>query len=306
MLKGGIDIANKKLVDILWEYKDGKMERRKMKKDNKEVIYDARYFDNRLPKADRCVKIGHQTLGQAQMYAIKKSEDFGYCEVAEVLQYNVGEVPQEDIVRKWGYMNGHEVDINVDFAAEKEKFIAAAHRKLAKLETTEKEKIMSASDMTSAEVAAATKGKPVTKFSSAAAKGAGKGAGKLATKAAAAAAKPKKVAPSGKGAKPKAKKEPAETVGKPGSLLHSFGLRAGTSRAGMIELMAGNMGKLLPVKEVLKATYGKPDLEKIGALKMVIKGAEEMIRMNKLDCHIARGEDAKGDLTLGLKKGKAA
>ena len=65
--------------DICWEWKNGKMERRNMKKEGKEIFYDARYFDNRLKGADRCVKTGHQALGQAQMFAIRKSEEFGYC-----------------------------------------------------------------------------------------------------------------------------------------------------------------------------------------------------------------------------------
>lgn len=272
-----------------------------MKKEGKEVIYDCRYFDNRLKGEARCVKTGHQTLGQGQMYAIKKSEEFGYCEVAEILQYNVGEVAQEDIVRKWAYMNGQEVDVNVDHAAEKDKFIAAAHKKLAKLETSTKDNEMS--DVTSAEVAKATKGKVVTKVTPAAAKNAGKGA-------TAAAAKAQKVSAPKKASKAPAKKagpkkEAAAPLGKPGSLLASFGARAESNRGNLLTLLCDNVGKLLPVKDVLKATYGTTNLEKISPLRMVIKGAEEMIKMNKLDCHIARGEDAKGDMTLGLKKGKA-
>lgn len=280
-----------------------------VKKEGKEVIYDCRYFDNRLPPKDRLVKTGHQTLGQGQMYAIRKSEDFGYCEVAEVLQYNVGTVPQEDVVKRWAYLNGQEVDINVDYAAEKEKFIAAAHKKLMKLETetqvqaakagkdVTKENEMDNATVTSADVKKATKGKAVTKVGAAAAKNA-----KTTTKAF---QKPNGKAPAKKVA-PKAKKEATAPLGKPGSLLAQFGARAESNRGNMLQLLCDNVGKMLAVKDVLKATYGSPNTEKVGALKMVIKGAEEMIRANKIDCHIARGEDAKGDLTLGIKKGKAA
>lgn len=285
-----------------------------MKKEGKEVIYDARYFDNRLPPKDRCVKSGHQTLGQGQMYAIKKSEEFGYCEVAEILQYNVGTEPQEDIVRKWGYMNGQEVDVTVDFEAEKQKWIAAAHKKLQKLETPDAIKFAMAgkentnmNDVTSADVAKATKGKVVTKITPAAAKNAGKSANGSAAKAQKSGATKKagKATKDGHKKAATAQKAPKAPVGKPGSLLASFGCREGTARAGMVTALCESVGKMIPVKDILKATYGKADLEKISALKMVIKGAEEMIKLNKIDYHIARGEDAKGDLTLGLKKGKA-
>ena len=287
-----------------------------VKKEGKEIFYDARYFDNRLKGADRCVKTGHQTLGSAQMFAIKKSEDFGYCGVAETESSMIGEVPHEEILRRWGYLAGHEVDISKEIEAEKEAAIARAHKKLEvpKLETETQVQAAKAgkdvtkenndmTDVTSADVAKATKGKPVTKVSPAAAKNSGKGA-------TAAAAKAQKAGAAKKGSKAPAKKpavakEAKAPVGKPGSLLHSFGCREGSFRAGMVTILCENVGKMVPIKEVLKATYNTTNLEKIGALKMVIKGAEEMIKLNKIDYHIARGEDAKGDLTLGLKKGKA-
>lgn len=285
-----------------------------VKKEGKEVFYDCRYFDNRLPGKDRCVKTGHQTLGQAQMFAIEKSDQFGYCGIAEVQSYMIGEVPQEDIIRRWGYLAGHEVDISKEVEAEKEQAIARAHKKLQKLETEEqiaaakrgatvtstKENDMS--DVTSTEIAKATKGKVVIKVTPAAAKNAGKGANAAAAKAQKAGAKGKAKAPA---KAPKAKKEAVAPLGKPGSLLASFGARAGSNRGNMLQLLCDNVGKLLPIKDVLKATYGTTNLEKISPLRMVIKGAEEMIKLNKIDAHIARGEDAKGDTTLGLKKGKA-
>lgn len=281
------------------------------KKEGKETIYESRYFDNRLPPKDRMVKNGHQTLGTAQMFAIEKSEKFGYCAVAELLTYNVGEVPQEDIVRKWGYLNGQEVDVTVDFEAEKQKWITATHKRLEKLETdkqiqaaragmdTTKENDMS--DVSSSEVKKATKGKPVTKVPPAAAKGAATTskklkAGKAAANGKGSVAKGKKDA---KGDKPKA---PAKApLGSPGSLLASLELREGSLKGNLAAILCENKGKMVPIKNVIKAVYGNQDLANIAKLQMVIQGVAGRLNRKESPWHIERGEDA-----IGLKAGKKA
>lgn len=112
-----------------------------------------------------------------------------------------------------------------------------------------------------------------------------------------------KAAASAKGTKPVAKETAKETVGTPGSLLASFGLRAGSKRAGFVTILCENKGKMLPVKDVLKATYGSPSLDGIGPLAMVIKGTNDMIRANKIAWHVERAKADNGDITIGLKAG---
>lgn len=278
------------------EFKGGKMTERKQN----EVIYDVRWTDNRQPPKSRIQKYGKSTLGQAQEMAIEMSEKFGYCEIGEIKITFVGEVEQEEILRRWAYLGGQEVELTeADLAARKEVAVKKATKELQPLETVTKETKMT----TSANASAASAGKPVTKVPAAVAANA-KSTGKAAkpVKAAKAQPKAKKAAAAPKKPTPKAEKVP---FGAPGSVLAQFGAREGSFRALCLQELCDNKGKMLPVKQVLKATYGSASEENIGKLNMVLKGVVDMAKANDIAWHLERGKDDKDSLTLGLKAGKA-
>lgn len=269
----------------------------KMAKKDEEIIYECRWFDNREPPKTRIQKTGHQTLGQAQMKGIEMSETFGYAAVAETRLFLVGTVPQEEILRRYEYIDGKEYEVNAeDFQAAKEAAIANAEKRL-KTEVKEKK------DMTSTQVAEASAGKSATKVPPAVAKNA-KTTSKAAkpVKAAKAPAKAKKAAAAPKKATAKVEKT---TFGAPGSVLAQFDAREGTFRAKCLQILCDNKGKMLPVKDVLKATYGSASEDNMGKLNMVLKGVTDMANANEIAWHLERGKDDKDSLTLGLKAGKA-
>lgn len=252
----------------------------------KETLYEARWFDNSIKGKERLVKKGHQTLESAKSEAVSASDKYGYAEAAIFERTMIGETENDVVKERFAFMSGKPVDIKADIEAAKQQAIKEAAKKLqAKPEIQpEKEK---ENTMANTETSA-TASKKVA----------------AAKKTAKKAPVPEKGKKGAAKAPAKVKKPAAEPVGTPGSLLASFGLRAGTARAGLVTCLVENKGKMVPAKELLKATYGSQDIENWGKIGMVIKGAIEMIKLNSIAWHIERGKDDKGDPTVGLKAGK--
>jgi len=249
----------------------------------REKLFETRWNEPKHKVAPVLRKHGHKTMAQAQTQAIAMSIIYGYSQCAEYDRIVVNDVETEEVIKKHGYVAGHEIDLTKDTTKEQAAAISAAQSKL------KSRKISTEKETTMATTSNGTAKKPATSAKKVAEAKPARKTGKPKTSA-------KKPATKGP-------KTPKEAVGAPGSLLASFGLRAGSKRAAFVSLLCENKGKLLPIRQVLKATYGNQDLNGIGPLAMMIKGATDTIKRNKIAWHIERGKDEKGDLTIGLKAG---
>jgi hypothetical protein len=102
--------------------------------------------------------------------------------------------------------------------------------------------------------------------------------------------------------KKKAKKTaPAPKEDKRSKISQEFGARLGTNREKLIEALHGSFGKFVPINQLLKAVFGSMNEENRGALAMVMKGVEVMIKDEKLPYKTDRKKDDKG-LAWGLFK----
>lgn len=268
-----------------------------------EKIYEARCNIPHHSGNPVLQKTGHQTMGDAQMKAIKMSEDYGYAGAAEIIIKKVGETDVEEVGKTYTYINGHEVDPSApDFKEKKDAAIAAATKRN---KTTNKLKGKNMDTQTTAaakapKAPAKTAGKTSAKASldAKSAPGKGKGAGKGKTKPASAAKPAKAKAP-----KKASAKAPRAVVGEPGSLLAKFGAFEGTFKAKLCKWLVDNKGTMQPLAKAVAATYGAAKPETYGPMQMTITGVRDAIVNKEIAWHIERDKDDKGNATIGLKSG---
>ena len=86
------------------------------------------------------------------------------------------------------------------------------------------------------------------------------------------------------------------------AIVEKFAPRPGSNREKALKTLAGKFGKPVPRTTLLKATYGSANEKNIGALSMVLKGAESTIKGKKLPLQIVRERDEKEGMTYALKR----
>lgn len=96
----------------------------------------------------------------------------------------------------------------------------------------------------------------------------------------------------------KVKPEPKE--GSANKLAAEFGARVGSFREKLLIALDENYKKMVPVPELLKATYGSKNIENAGALTMVLKGAQTMIEKNELPYTLKKEKNEAKEISYGL------
>jgi hypothetical protein len=79
-----------------------------------------------------------------------------------------------------------------------------------------------------------------------------------------------------------------------------FGARPGTVREKILIALDDNYRKMVPLKTLLKAAYGRVDDEDKGALSMSLKGANDTIKKGKLPYQIKKAKDEAKEISYGL------
>lgn len=249
-------------------------------------------------------------MGDAQVAAIKMSEEHGYAGAAEVTLKRVGEVDVEEIGKQHIYIEGHEVDPSAaDFKEKKDAAVAAATKRMKQTNKQLKGTNMDNQTNTSAKAAKAPSKKAGATSASRSlepksAPGKGKGAAKAGAKPAKAPAKAAKKAAKAP-SKAKTTKAPLAVVGEPGSLLAKFGAKEGTFKAKLCKYLVDTKGSMQPLAKAVAATYGSAKPETYSPMQMTINGVRAALIANDIAWHVERAKDDKGNATIGLKAGAA-
>lgn len=272
-----------------------------------EKIYEARCNIPHASGNPVTKKTGHQSMGDAQMAAIKMSEEHGYAGAAEIIIKRVGETDVEEVGKQHIYIEGHEVDPSAaDFKEKKDAAIQAATKR--NKATKQKETSMETTTTSASAKApkAPVKAKAKTSANRSLEPKSANGKGKVAGKAA---AKPSKAPAKGAGkaakvpSKPKTAKPVLAVVGDPGSLLAKFGAKEGTFKAKLCTYLVANKGSMMPLAKAVAATYGSAKPETYSPMQMTINGVRSALVANDIAWHVERAKDDKGNATIGLKAG---
>jgi hypothetical protein len=79
-----------------------------------------------------------------------------------------------------------------------------------------------------------------------------------------------------------------------------FGCRVGTAREKLVIALDANYKKMVPALDLVKTVYGSKNIEKIGSLDMVVKGAQKMIDKNKLPYILKKEKNEAKEVSHGL------
>lgn len=77
----------------------------------------------------------------------------------------------------------------------------------------------------------------------------------------------------------------------PSKVLEAFGARKGTNRELLLLALASHFGQQVKVSALLQKVYGSTNDKNKGALKMVMKGAYDMIKKGRLSYEIKREKE---------------
>lgn len=83
-------------------------------------------------------------------------------------------------------------------------------------------------------------------------------------------------------------------------LAAEFKARIGSFREKLLIALDNSFGKQVPVAELLKEVYGSKNVDNVGALGMVIKGAMATIKKNKLPYELKKEKNEAKEVSYGM------